>query len=151
MKKILFLFVMICCIACNNGKSEYIQSANNVNSLIEDYCKAHGEVSTDIATIALEDFAEVESYRMQNQSKLLELEKKAANVIAAIDKLRATNNKCEKIDKLFDGMRHTIMESIYNARYEVNESLFVDREHTVAQETMKYIQQYGIELRSAVN
>lgn len=151
MKKILFLLSVFCYIACSNGKNEYIQSANIVNSLIDDYCRAHGEISTDILTIALDDFAQVRTYRKQNQSKLLRLEKKASNVIAEIDKLHATKNKCEKIDQLFEGMRHTIMESLYNARYESNQFLFTDREGTVMQETMKYMQQYGIELRSATN
>lgn len=151
MKKIFFLMLIFCCFSCDNGKNEYIQSANNINKMLLNYFKEYGGISEDMANIAINDFTGISSYRAENQSEILELEKKASVVITEIDKLSASKYKCEKIDKLFQDMRHDIMESLYNVKYESGNYLFSDRAYTISTNQLRYMQQYDIELRSLVN
>lgn len=151
MKKILFLIMAIfCCLACSDGKSEYMQSASHVNSSIIEYRSKYNLMSNEITNLALDDFSEIGSYRNKNQSKILELEKKASTVVSEIDKILSTKYKSEKLNKLFQEARHDIMESIYNIKYEVNRSLYVDREYTITTNQLKYMQQYDIEFRSLI-
>lgn len=119
MKKIFFLTMAIfCCLACSDGKSEYMQSASHVNSSIIEYRSKYNLMSNEITNLALDDFSEIGSYRNKNQSKILELEKKASTVVSEIDKILSTKYKSEKLNKLFHEARHDIMESLYNIKYE---------------------------------
>lgn len=151
MKKILFLIMAIfCCLACSDGKSEYMQSAPNVNSLINEYQIEYNEITQEIADITLNDFSEISSYRNNNQSRILKLEKKASTVVSAIDKILSAKYKSEKLNNLFKEKRHDIQESLYNIKYEVNRSLYVDREYVITTNQLKYMQQYDLEFRSLI-
>ncbi len=155
MKRAIFLmFSIFSLIACNNGKDkgEYIQSVTYINSLLNEYAKDYGEISIEIANIAMDDFTRIKTYRLRNQSKILKLENKATNIISEIDKLHNTMGyKSKNMDKIFESMRHILMEGLYNTKYEISESIYVDRESTIAQEQLKYMQQYNINLRSILN
>lgn len=99
MRKITFLvMIILSCLACSDGKSEYIQSVSHVNSLINEYRKEYNQISTEITNIALEDFSKIDSYRNNNQSKILKLEKKASTVVSEIDKLLSAKYKSAKFN-----------------------------------------------------
>lgn len=151
MKQTLLMMFILCCTACSNGKNEYIQSVSHINSMLNEYWIEEGKISDDMANIAQNDFSEIKSYRASNQNKILTLEKKASVIISEIDKLQSAKYKSDNIDKLFQETRHNIMESLYNMKYEINSSLYVDRAYTVTTNNLKYIQQYNIEFRSLVN
>ena len=103
-----------------------------------------------MTNIALEDFSKIDSYRNNNQSKILKLEKKASTVVSEIDKLLSAKYKSEKLNKLFQDTRQDIMESLYNTKYEINRSSYAEREYTITTNQLKYMQQYDIEFRSLV-
>lgn len=154
MKRAIFLmFSIFSLIACNNskGKGEYIQSVIHINSLLDEYAKDYGEISTEITNIAMDDFTEIGVYRLKKQSKILKLKNKATNIISEIDKLHATKYKNENMDKLFESMRHTLMDGLYNTRYETNKSIYLEKESIVLQEQLKYMQQYDINFKSILN
>lgn len=151
MRKITFLvMIILSCLACSDGKSEYIQSVSHVNSLINEYRKEYNQISTEMTNIALEDFSKIDSYRNNNQSKILKLEKKASTVVSEIDKLLSAKYKSVKLNKLFQDTRQDIMESLYNTKYEINRSSYAEREYTITTNQLKYMQQYDIEFRSLV-
>lgn len=151
MNKSLVLVLILFLSSCGSGKSEYISSVSNINSLINEYWKEEGEVSREMINVALDDFSMISDYRTEHQSEILGLEKKSSKVITEIDKLRSLKYKNDNIDKLFQDTRHDIMESLYNIKFEINRSLFSDRAYAITENQLKYMQQYDIEFRSLVN
>ena len=63
MRKITFLvMIILSCLACSDGKSEYIQSVSHVNSLINEYRKEYNQISSDKTNLALDVFSNIDSY-----------------------------------------------------------------------------------------
>ena len=152
MRKILFVTTFfIFAVSCSDNKKEYIDAVTYTKSLVDDYNKEYNDFNNDMIESIIDDFTKVDNYRKKNQSKLLELEKKASIAISQIDKLVSLKYKSDNMNKLFQGIRHDINDGLYLTKYERNSTLYSVRSYEIASNQLKYFQQYNLEFKSLIN